>query len=615
MNTLREAVDEYLCMRRHLGFKLHQAGRDLLDFVTFMEQHEASLITQSLALAWAKRPANVQPSRWVARLSHVRGFARHHQATDPRTEVPAPGLLPFRYKRATPYLYSDAQIRSLMQAALEMPWHNRHCALRPRVYYCLFGLLSVSGLRVSEAGNLELRDVDLDAGVLTVREAKCDRTRLVPLHSTTCEVLADYIARRKRHWDGRPVSAYLFVSSRGNRLDGSQIRRVFYTLSRQIGLRGKHDSHGMLRDAGFTLPEDAEAWEGMSVEEAYDRLPEPEPEGGGSDQSPPEIAMPTPAGAGGDSDDAEDPDSDDSGGQDDSGKQGESGDPDDSGNTDDSDRQNDPDRQDDPNPDGSGDDAEPDAQNSHDPAGTGEVMDSSKRPDQASGHPRSSAMSNDQKIEEEKKWDEAMHQALSIAKAEGKVPGQVREMIQDAHTSTVDWRTLLRRYMVDAVKRDYSWSVPNRRFIDGGLYMPSIRSEGIESIAVIIDTSGSIWCRSNILEAFWSEVRRIMLELQPTEVIVLQVDTLLQDVAEYSCFDLPDAIELKGGGGTDFRPGFEWLEKQGKQPGVCLYLTDMECSSYPDIEPASPVAWINWGSVPDDWNREPWGERIDMDGI
>ena len=386
-------------------------------------------------------------------------------------------------------------------------------------------------------------------------------------------------------------------------------------------------THGMLRDAGFTLPEDAEAWEGMSVEEAYDRLPEPEPEGGGSGQSPPDMGMtmPTPAGASDDSNDAEDPDSDDSGGQDDPDKQGNTDEPDDADDREDSgdssdtgdtdDQQNNPDRQDDPNQGESGDGAEPEAQNSHDPAGTGEVMDSSKRPDQADDQPGSTATDETLKNEEERKWDEAMHQALSIAKAEGKVPGQVREMVQDAHSSTVDWRTLLRRYMVDAVKRDYSWSVPNRRFIDGGLYLPSIRTDGIESIAVIIDTSGSIWCRPKILEAFWSEVRRIMLEIQPREVIVLQVDTRLQDVAEYSGSDLPEAIELKGGGGTDFRPGFEWLEEQGKQPSVCLYLTDMECSSYPETEPASSVAWINWGNVPDDWNREPWGERIDMDGL
>ena len=383
-------------------------------------------------------------------------------------------------------------------------------------------------------------------------------------------------------------------------------------------------THGMLLDAGFALPEDAEAWEGMSVEEAYDRLLEPDSDDSGSGQSPPDMgmAMPASAGAGGDSDDAEDPDSDDSGGRDDPDKQGNTDEPDDADDWEDSGdssdtgdtegEQNDTDRQDDPGQGKSGDDAEPEAQNSHDPAGTGEVMDSFKLQDQAADQPGSSATDETLKNVEERKWDEAMHQALSIAKAEGKVPGQVREMVQDAHSSTVDWRTLLRRYMVDAVKRNYSWSLPNRRFIDGGLYMPSIRTDGIESIAVIIDTSGSIWCRPKILEAFWSEVRRIMLEMRPTEVIVLQVDTRLQDVAEYSYSDLPDGIELKGRGGTDFRPGLAWLEEQGKQPAICLYLTDMECSSYPDTEPASSVLWINWGDVPGEWNREPWGERIDM---
>ena len=244
MNTIREALDEYLGMRRHLGFKLHRAGRALLDFVTFMEQREAPVITQALALAWAQRPRNVQPATWAARLGDVRVFARHRQATDPRTEVPSPGLLPFKPRRATPYLYSDDQIRNLLQAALQLPHRYRQGALLPRVYHCLFGLLAVSGLRLSEARNIELRDVDLDTAVLTVREAKFGRTRLVPLHSTTCEVLADYIARRRRHWAGRSVSPYLFVSSRGNRLDGAQIRRAFYAVSRRIGLRGEHDRHG-----------------------------------------------------------------------------------------------------------------------------------------------------------------------------------------------------------------------------------------------------------------------------------------------------------------------------------------------------------------------------------
>ena len=111
-------------------------------------------------------------------------------------------------------------------------------AVAPGVYHWLFGLLSVTGLRVSEALNLELHDVDLDAAVLTIRGAKFGKTRLVPLHASTCHVLADYLRRRARHWAARPVSSYVFVSSWGNRLDGGDIQRTFYALSRQIGLRG-----------------------------------------------------------------------------------------------------------------------------------------------------------------------------------------------------------------------------------------------------------------------------------------------------------------------------------------------------------------------------------------
>lgn len=244
MNTLRQAVQEYLSLRRGLGFKLREAGKQLLDFVTFMEQHRASYVTQALALAWAQQPTNVQPAHWAQRLSAVRGFARHRSATDLRTQIPAPGLLPFRPKRARPYLYSDDEIRSLLRAALDMPCRYERGELRAWTYHSLFGLLSVSGLRLGEARNLKLQDVDLEAAVLTIRGAKFGKSRLVPLHASTCNVLADYIARRNRHWRARPVSSYLFVSSWGNRLDNADIHRTFYALSRQIGLRGLADSHG-----------------------------------------------------------------------------------------------------------------------------------------------------------------------------------------------------------------------------------------------------------------------------------------------------------------------------------------------------------------------------------
>ncbi|MGF6297517.1 tyrosine-type recombinase/integrase [Paraburkholderia sp. WC7.3d] len=244
MNTLRQAVQEYLSLRRSLGFKLEEAGKVLPDFVTFMERHRASCITQALALRWAQQPSNVQPANWARRLSFVRQFARHRSATDPRTQIPAPGLLPFGPKRARPYLYSDDEIRRLLHAALQIPCRYQRDELQPWTYHCLFGLLSVSGMRLGEARNLKLQDVDLVAGVLTIRGAKFGKARLIPLHASTCKVIADYIARRKRHWANRPVSSYLFVSNQGNRLDGGEIHRHFYALSRQIGLRGPADSHG-----------------------------------------------------------------------------------------------------------------------------------------------------------------------------------------------------------------------------------------------------------------------------------------------------------------------------------------------------------------------------------
>jgi len=149
-------------MRRNLGFKLREAGKGLLDFVAFMEQRRAAYITQALALAWAQQPSNVRPAHWARRLSFVRGFARHRSATDPRTQIPPQGLLPFQPNRARPYLYSDDEICRLLRAALKMPCRFERGALRPSVFYCLFGLLSVSGLRLSEARNLELQDVDLE---------------------------------------------------------------------------------------------------------------------------------------------------------------------------------------------------------------------------------------------------------------------------------------------------------------------------------------------------------------------------------------------------------------------------------------------------------------------
>lgn len=240
MNTLREAVEDYLRMRRGLGFRLYRDGKRLLAFVSFLEERGATYITTSLALEWAQRPAPAQPSTWAQRLSQVRGFARYRSATDSRTEIPSSGLLPHRPGRARPYLYTDQEIEHLLNAALKLPPAD---GLRRWIYHALLGLLAVSGLRISEAIGLKLEDVDLSEGILTVRGAKLGKSRLVPLHASTRQVLADYKLRRADFLAGRPAS-YFFISQRGNHLDIGNIHRTFYLLSRQTGLRSPDSSRG-----------------------------------------------------------------------------------------------------------------------------------------------------------------------------------------------------------------------------------------------------------------------------------------------------------------------------------------------------------------------------------
>jgi integrase/recombinase XerD len=240
MKDLRKGIHDYLTLRRDLGFKLvkHEAG--LVEFASFLERKGSAHITRELALEWATLPAHVQPCQWTARLTIVRGFARYWSATDPATEVPPSGLLPYRPTRARPYFYSEQEIRQLLKAAKA----RRSCdPLRPWTYYCVFGLLAVTGLRLSEALNVRAKDLDWSEGILTIRGAKFGKSRLVPLHASTCQVLADY-AKRRNHRFGVRAETHFFVNKNGNRLDKGEVHRTFYTLSRQIGLRALNASRG-----------------------------------------------------------------------------------------------------------------------------------------------------------------------------------------------------------------------------------------------------------------------------------------------------------------------------------------------------------------------------------
>lgn len=240
MISLRKAVHEYLTMRRSLGFKLRDMGYNLRHFVSFMEQRRASIITTKLALHWAKQPQNVQPAQWAARLSFVRSFARHWSATEPRTEIPPLGLLPHRYKRTTPYIYSDEEIRRLLNAAKNLPPPTD---LRRWTYHGLFGLMAVTGLRISEALALNRDDVDLKQGLLTIRLTKFSKSRLVPIHPSTVKTLQQY-AHQRDCLHPRPPSPRFFISNRGTPLTDCMARWTFVKLSRQIGLRKISDSFG-----------------------------------------------------------------------------------------------------------------------------------------------------------------------------------------------------------------------------------------------------------------------------------------------------------------------------------------------------------------------------------
>ena len=240
MKTLRQSLDDYIALRQTMGFKLAQARPLLSRFVGFLDAQGATFITTEKALQWATQPRHVQPAEWAKRLSWVRGFARYHNAIDPRTEVPPPALLPYRPQRRAPYLYSDAEIAQLLEAASRLPSST---GLRAHTFTTVFGLLVVTGMRISELVGLDNDDLDPEDGLLTIRQSKFRKSRCLPLHLSTQQVLSRYVERRDHVY---PIakSPSFFVSQHGLRLSSYTIRATFVTLSRQIGLRGPNDSHG-----------------------------------------------------------------------------------------------------------------------------------------------------------------------------------------------------------------------------------------------------------------------------------------------------------------------------------------------------------------------------------
>jgi len=231
MSGLQAHVDDYLRLRRALGFKLKEEERLLGQLVGSLQAAGATTVTSQLAIGWARLPVGVHPNQWAKRLRIARGFAGYLQTIDPATEIPPPDVFPHRRQRANPYLFSRQDICRLLAEARRL----RH-PMRAASYEALFGLLAVSGMRIGEAIALERADVDLDAGLITIRKAKSDRGRLVPVHPTAIEALRRYASERDRLCP-TPRSRAFFLSSAGTPVLAVSLRATFREITTRIGIR------------------------------------------------------------------------------------------------------------------------------------------------------------------------------------------------------------------------------------------------------------------------------------------------------------------------------------------------------------------------------------------
>jgi integrase len=233
MSALHDALSDYLAMRRTFGTKYKWPESSLRKFVDFIETEGAGYVTTELAMLWTLQPEGVQPATYAGRLSIVRGFAIWLQAMDSRTQVPPERVLPAKYRRPKPYIYSDDEISDLMNAADQLCSAS---GLRAATFKTLIGLLAATGLRPGEALKLDVKDVDLASSVLAVRESKFGKSRLVPLEQTTNAALLGYSTFRDAVLPQRETPSFL-VTERGSRPMGCAVRRTFAILCQNIGLR------------------------------------------------------------------------------------------------------------------------------------------------------------------------------------------------------------------------------------------------------------------------------------------------------------------------------------------------------------------------------------------
>ena len=234
MSGLNQAVEDYLTTRRALGFKLERHGRLLPHLVGYLERAGAATVTTELALAWATQSEG-HPDESAKRLSVARGFARYLQTLDSNAEVPAADLLARQQRRASPYLYSYADVVALMAATSTLRF-----PLRSATYRTLIGLLAVTGMRVGEAIGLVRDDLDWSHRRLIIREGKFGASRELPLHPSTIDALEMYARLRDQCWP-QPRSPF-FISMAGTRLIHENVHWTFRRLVRHVGLQPRSPS-------------------------------------------------------------------------------------------------------------------------------------------------------------------------------------------------------------------------------------------------------------------------------------------------------------------------------------------------------------------------------------
>ena len=206
---------------------------------------------------------------------------------------------------------------------------------------------------------------------------------------------------------------------------------------------------------------------------------------------------------------------------------------------------------------------------------------------------------------EEAEWKVAISQSANAAKMMGKLPANLQRLVGELVDSKVCWKSILREFVKATSADDYTWSRPNRRFIGQGMYFPSLYNESIGEIVVAVDTSGSV--TADEMNQFASEITAIMEDVSPSTVHVVYCDTQIAHTESFTKDDMPLQLNAKGGGGTDFRPPFEWVEEQGIDPACFIYLTDMCCRSFPE-PPAYPTLWIDTSGH----STAPFGQVVEM---